>query len=116
MSSEAAVGRPRRPYTFGPLYDLLKTHFPDHRSPQGLLDIPRLARDMGFAHETIYRAVRGNAEAGYPDGMLKIPVALQIIRFSHENHPEEPIYWTDLLPFVLPFHDKFSNPMTPTET
>ena len=86
----------------GDLYELLMAYFPDHRSKQKVLDIPGLARDMGFAHETLYRCLRRNH--------MKIPVALTILKFSDENHPEMPLYWDDLLPFVLPSWQKYRDP------
>lgn len=111
MSSETAAERARQRNSFGKLYDLLHLHFPDHRNAQGALNIPKLAKDMGFAHETIYRAVRGRPDQGFPEGMLKVAVAEHIIRYSHENHPEQPIYWNDLIEFVLPHFEKFSDPL-----
>ena len=94
----------------GKLYNLLTAHFPEHRSKQGVLDIPRLATDMGFAHETLYRCVRGDPAKGLPHGAIRVPVALRIIKFSHERHPEMPLYWDDLAEFVLPHFEEFSDP------
>lgn len=111
MSSESTIMRGRRPYSYGKLYDLLALHFPDHRSAQGVFDIPKLAKDLGMANETLYRAVRGNPEQGYPEGMIKVAVALKLIEFSHENHPEQPLFWDDLREFVMPHYRKFADPM-----
>ncbi len=88
----------------GALYKLLEAHFPDHRSKQGHLDIARLARDLGYSHETLYRAIRGNT--------MKPPVALRLLQFSAQlDEPLSPrLFWEDLAPFVLPkFHD-YSRP------
>jgi hypothetical protein len=49
-----------RPYSFGPFYDYLMTLFPEHRSPQGVFDVPRLARDLGVSNETVYQWLRRN--------------------------------------------------------
>lgn len=88
----------------GALYKLLEKHFPDHRSKQGHLDIAKLAKDMGYSHETLYRCVRRN--------VIKVPVALQIIQYSHDTvRPEHRLHWEDLLPFVLPDYEKFSRPL-----
>lgn len=86
----------------GALYKLLDRQFPEFRSKQGHLDVPGLARAMGFAHETLYRCVRKND--------IKVYVALEILKFSHKTHPENPLYWQDLAPFVLPEFDEYSDP------
>lgn len=57
--ADVAVSEARRA-PFGDLYDLLAARFPDHRSVQGLLDIPGLAADIKVSHETLYRAVRND--------------------------------------------------------
>lgn len=91
----------RRPYTFGPFfYDMLVKYFPDHRSAQKVFDIPRLAKDLDFAPETIYLCIRDNT--------LQTAVALKLLELSHEKHPEKPLMWEDLLPYVLPDYSKFS--------
>ena len=94
--------RPRVPYTFGPLYDLLLERFPEHRSQQKVFDVPRLARDMGLAHETIYRCVRNDE--------LKISVAHKLLELSRNLFPENPLFWDDLLPFVLPDYEALRDP------
>jgi hypothetical protein len=103
MSSKTFTGTPRRPYSFGPLYDMLVEHFPAHRSKQNVFDIPGIARDMGYAHETIYKAVREREP-------LKIGVALNLLKLSHENQDSKPLFWDDLLPFILPEFDNYSRP------
>lgn len=87
----------------GTFYALLETYFPDHRSRQGLLDIPRLARDLSFTNETLYRCARRDE--------IKVKAAHRLLRFSHENHPEQPLYWDDLTPFVLPDFEELSKPV-----
>lgn len=94
--------RPRVPYTFGPLYEVLQKAFPDHRSIQQVFDVTKLAKDLDLSHETIYRAVRTD--------VIKIGIALIVLKFSHEHYPMEPLYWDDLLPFILPEFEAFSNP------
>lgn len=86
----------------GALYKLLDAAFPDHRSKQGHLDIAQLAREMGYSHETLYRCVRCN--------VIKAPVALTIIKFSHETVAGDPLFWDDLLPFVLPEFARYERP------
>lgn len=103
MSSDSPARKPRRPYSFGPLYDLLETHFPDHRSKHKVFDIPGFARDMGYAHETIYKAVRQNEP-------LKMGVALSILKLSHENQGAKPLFWDDLLPHMLPEFETYQRP------
>lgn len=49
-----------REYTFGPLYDLLMESFPGHRSRQGVLDVRRLAVDVGRSNEGVYKWLREN--------------------------------------------------------
>lgn len=42
--------------------------------------------------------------------VIKIGIALIVLKFSHEHYPMEPLYWDDLLPFILPEFEAFSNP------
>lgn len=51
---------PAHPRSRGQLWDLLFNKFPDYRSEQGLLDVRRLARDMGRSHTALYRVVNNN--------------------------------------------------------
>ena len=91
----------RRPYTFGPLYDLLIKHFPGHHSKPGQLAVQKFAGDMGYAHETIYKAIRQT-------GDLKIGVALSILQLSREDDDAIPLCWEDLTCFTLPEFDVYS--------
>ena len=75
---------------------LLESHFPTHRSRSNSLDIPSFAKAIGLSYETIYRAVRGVVE-------IKLPIACKLVRFSHTNQDANPLYLTDLLPFIV--HD-----------
>lgn len=52
--------RTTRPFSFGPLYDLLFTSFPEHRSSQGVFDVERFSKDMGVSKEAVYRFLRKN--------------------------------------------------------
>lgn len=83
----------------GALHQLLDSHFPAHRSKQGHLDIGRMAREMELAHETLYRCVRSN--------VVKVAVATKLLRFSRTAEGASPLYWEDLLPFVLPDYETF---------
>lgn len=71
----------RRPYSFGPLYDLLVEKFPNHRTVQGVFDVPGFARDLNRSHEAVYKAVRQNR--------LTPDMARRIIELS-EAKTEEP--------------------------
>lgn len=85
----------------GELYNLLERAFPEYRSKQDLLAIPQIADEVGFRHETIYKAVRHNATT--PN------VALKLLELAHKNQPEAPrLHWEDLLRFVLPEFDTYS--------
>jgi hypothetical protein len=84
----------------GKLYQLLCDRFPEHRSKQSVLDIPRLCVEMGFANETIYRCVRTNH--------MRVKVARRFLQFSHENYPETALVWDDLTPFILLDFDRYS--------
>lgn len=83
----------------GELYDVLVKAFPEHRTVQGLFDIPRLAKDIGVSHETIYRAVRADK--------LSVKVATKIIQLSEslvallEIDDELVLEKEDLFKFVL---------------
>lgn len=94
--------RPRVPYTFGPLYEVLQAAFPDHRSVQQVFDVTKLAKDLELSHETIYRAVRTD--------VITNVIALVVLKYSHEHYLMEPLYWEDLVPFILPQFETFSNP------
>ncbi len=74
MTKETTPEARRAPY--GELYDVLVRAFPEHRTVQGLFDIPRLAKDIGVSHETIYRAVRMDK--------LSVKVANRIITLSED--------------------------------
>lgn len=50
--------QPSRDRSFGPLWDLLFAKFPDHRTSQGILDVPRLAKELGRSPEYVYRMLR----------------------------------------------------------
>lgn len=96
------TARTRPPHIYNALYTVLEEYFPDHRSVQNVLDVPGLAHDIGVSHETIYRALRYDH--------LKVGVALQMLGYSHDKHPEMPLYWENLVGFVLPMFKEFSLP------
>jgi len=100
MSSETPTPTKRRPYSFGPFYDFLMHHFPEHRSQQNVFDVPGFAAEMGYAHETIYKAIRQREP-------LKIGVALSILKLSRTAKGATPIYWDDLISFILPEYEEF---------
>ncbi|MDF0603674.1 hypothetical protein P1J78_23390 [Psychromarinibacter sp. C21-152] len=104
MSSDKAV-KPQ--HIYNDLYDLLVEYFPDHRSKHGVFDVPTLAADLGKSHETIYKALLGDK--------LHLGVAHAILRLSHKRHPEMPLYWGDVIRFVLPEYRKLSDPSIFTE-
>lgn len=87
----------------GALYRLLFDAFTDHRSKQGLLDIPRLAKDIEVRNETVYKALRHDR--------LSPNSARALLQLAHENHPDNPtIYSEDLSRFVIPDFDQFRRP------
>lgn len=93
-----AVSNEARRAPFGALYDLLAERFPDHRSVQGLLDIPRLAKEIEVSHETLYRAVRNDK--------ITIRVANKLIQASEDadllGESDAPVLTqADLLRFVF---------------
>ena len=92
----------KRTRIYNKLYTLLEEHFPNHRGPQGGLDVTRLAGDMGLSHETLYRALR------YDE--IKTRAALLVIQLSHHLHPEMPLYWDNFTQFILPQYERYRDP------
>lgn len=86
----------------GELYELLSDRFPAFRSKQGVLDIPRMAKEMEVSHETLYRAVRGQRAKGYPNGRLTVEIAVRVLELSRTSKDAIPLYAEDLLPYLLP--------------
>lgn len=93
----------RRPASHGELHRLLVSTFPEHRTTQNVFDIPGFAGDLGYAHETLYKAVRQRDP-------LKLAVAFRIIKYSHTNQAATPLYWRDLVKFVLPGFAEYEKP------
>jgi hypothetical protein len=56
--------------SFGPLNDLLWEIFPDHRTPQGVFDVQRLAADIERTNEAVYKWLRDNKIT--PDGVKRL--------------------------------------------
>ncbi|WP_114285281.1 hypothetical protein [Candidatus Halocynthiibacter alkanivorans] len=83
-----------RKYSFGPLYDLITYKFPEYRTRQGILDIPRLAWELGFSNQTMYRS--------FTDNRLSLRVAQYLIRLSRESDAANVILREELFDFVLP--------------
>lgn len=79
--------RTQRDFSFGGLYDFLFARFPDHRSKQQVLDVPRLATDLEMSAEGVYRILRKNK--------LNADQAKKIIEIS-----EGRITIEDTVPFV----------------
>lgn len=71
----------------GKLWDLLYNKFPDHRTVQGILDVRRLATDIGRSHTALYRVVNKN--------QLNPPQAVALIKLSAGRLTHE-----ELKPFV----------------
>lgn len=101
MSSDNKKLAPRRPYTFGPLYDLLVERFPGFRSKQNVFDVPGFARELGVSHETGYKIVRQQEP-------LKISAALRLLALSRTNRAVRPLYYQDLLEYILPEFETYS--------
>ncbi len=94
-------GKGKPLHIYNDLYNLLMEYFPDHRTSGGFFDVPGFAKDLGLSHETVYRALRHDS--------LKIRVALEILRLSHDRHPEMPLYWENLIRFALPEFKQYSD-------
>lgn len=75
------------------LLALLEAGFPEFKPDSKDFQVTRFARSLDKSHETIYKALRTNR--------LREGVALDILRHSHKLHPESPLYWEDMLPFML---------------
>lgn len=73
--------------SLGKLWDLLFAKFPEHRTVQGILDVRRLAADIGRSHTALYRVVNKN--------QLNPPQAVALIELSKGRLTHE-----DLKPFV----------------
>jgi len=56
MSNTLVPGRPD--WTAGPLYALMLSIFPEHRTKTGVLDVQRLRGETGKSHEAIYKWLR----------------------------------------------------------
>ena len=90
----------------GPLYDFLMARFPDHRSVQGLLEVPRLGGDLGVSYQAVYNAIHANS--------VSVPMAKRIMALSTTlaedvdplglglEDAAEIVTREDLLRFVLP--------------
>jgi hypothetical protein len=83
-----------RKYSFRPLYDLVSSKFPEHRTRQGILDIPRLAWELGFSNQTLHQS--------FKDNRLSLRVAQYLIRLSRESDTASVILREELFDFVLP--------------
>lgn len=95
----------------GELYELLRDRFPTHRNATGGLHVANLGKSMGLAHETMYKAVRGDEKQGFAEGKLTQVVAVKLLQLSRELHPERPIYVTELTPFMVPFYEEYLDPL-----
>jgi len=101
--SKAPAATPRRRYSFGPLYDFLAEVFPNHRSAKGLFDVPNFGKDLGYSHEAIYRSLRER-------DLLSQNVALKIMKLSRTDAAIRPIFWDDLIPYVVHSYKEFRKP------
>lgn len=99
MSSDKAM-KPQ--HIYNELYSVLAEYFPDHRTPYGVFDVPGFVSDLGKSHETIYKALRSDR--------LHLGVAHTILRFSRDRHPEMPLFWNDVIRFILPDFDELRDP------
>ncbi len=80
--------RTARPYSFGPLYDLLMDRFPKHRSAQGVLDVPKLAKDIKRSHEGVYKWLRENK--------ITVDGAKRLVELSKDR-----VKYEEFLPFLF---------------
>ncbi|MDF0603433.1 hypothetical protein P1J78_22125 [Psychromarinibacter sp. C21-152] len=93
----------RRPYQGGELHDLLCLHFPQHRTPNLVFDVPRIARDLGFVNETIYRCLRKDwISVEVSKKLIALSEDLQLDDiFEEDRYPEKPLAPVDLLAFLF---------------
>jgi hypothetical protein len=94
---------PRRDHAFGDLYDLLFARFPHLKTDRNAFDVQAFAKIIGFANETVYKALR-------EQGPLGTRVARRIILASRETKGAKPIYWCDLVEFILPDYALYAAP------
>jgi len=66
----------------GALYKMLVDIFPEHRTINRLLDIPRIATDLGMSHEAVYKWFRAR------DGRGKLlPANAEALRLLASSEP-----------------------------
>jgi hypothetical protein len=80
-------------YSFGPRHYLISSKFPEHRTRQGILDIPRLARELRFPAQAMYQSLIGNR--------LSLRVAQYLVQPFRESDAASPILREELFEFVL---------------
>lgn len=79
-------------FTMGSLYTLLKGKFPDYRTLNGRLDVPRLAARLSMSHEGVYKWLRTNRLT--PDN------AKRLVELANEGRrPLEGRAWASLKEF-----------------
>ncbi len=93
----------RREHAFGDLYELLEAHFPGLRTDRKAFNVQALARALSFSNETVYKALRETEP-------LKMNVAVRLLETSRENQDAKPLYWRELLPFLLPRFTEYYAP------
>ena len=79
-------------YYTSPLYTLLMTHFPSYRTAQGLFDVPRFCKALGFSKTMGYRWL--------PSGHIAMAPAKAILALS-EQDDNLPLTRDQILPFVF---------------
>lgn len=92
------------------LYNLLVERLPGFVNENGNLKVTTLAKAVGVSHETAYKALRGLEKKGFPEGRLTAQMAVRLLELSRENNPGNRLYAQDLLPFLLPEFDRYSDP------
>lgn len=104
------ASRARRGSQEGELYNLLAERFPGLRNEDGTLHIVRLSHAVGCSHETAYKIIRGKETRGYPEGWLTPQMAVRLLDLSRKMNPGNRLYAQELLPFVIPHFDRYSDP------
>lgn len=94
----------------GDLYNLLREHLPEFVAEQGHLHVTSLAKAMEVSHETTYKALRGDKKKGFPEGRVTPQMAVRLLELSREQNPGNRLYAQDLLPFMIPHFEDYSDP------
>jgi len=106
MKKPVRTLRPAHP--FADLCDLMIKHFPEHKTDGGAFNVQGFAAQLGYASETVYKALRETQP-------LKMGVAHRVILLSHTNRGANPLYWADLVGYILPDYYEYARAEADTD-